>query len=728
MFVFPVVMCGGSGTRLWPASQPSRPKQFIPLLGARSTFQDTLIRLSGLEGAQAPVIVAGAAHLELIEAQLAELGRTATILLEPEARDSAAAMAAAAAWIYAHHPDAVAVVVSADHHIPDHAAFCAEVGKAAHEARQGRIVTLGVQPTLPSTAFGYIRPAAGEAEIVPVASFVEKPDAATAEQYVQLGYLWNSGNFVVGAGVLLAELDRFAPQVAQAARAAVETDATSTGVVALTDAFRTAPKISIDYAVMEKTDRASVLPVNFDWADVGAWDAVWKAAGQDGDGNAASTDVLFLSARNCLVRTPAHVRTALVGVRDLAVVMDGDELLICDLEKSQSVKTAAEHFKAASLAASPAPAGDKARLRAAAESFDRWVQTSALPLWWALGADRVHGGYYEALTDDGAPVLAPKRLRVQARQAFAYATAQALGWAGPGDAAARHAYAFLQRRYRRQDGLFRAVVDVDGSPLNDQAFLYEQAFVLLASASLYKMDPTQELLADAQALKRVIEQLRHPKGGFREAGEHPFQANASMHLLEAALAWHELDPAGGWDRLAAELVGLAMRSFIDPERGCLREFFDEDWRPAQGELGRLVEPGHQFEWAWLLDRWAKQAQDPSVGAAARRLFQIGRVGVDPKRSVAINALNDDLSPRDSTARLWPQTEYLKASLMMASHVGPQPALQALNGLMKYFETPAYGVWRDKLEPNGSFTAEPAPASSFYHIVSAWAEVKAFLAA
>jgi mannose-1-phosphate guanylyltransferase / mannose-6-phosphate isomerase len=281
MAIYPVIMCGGSGVRLWPASRPGRPKQFTPLVGEYSSFQNTVRRVAAIPGAAEPVIVAGVSHAERLRSQLAGVGLSATLLLEPEARDSAAAMAAAAAFVAARDPQGVLVVVAADHHIPDDAAFRAAVIVAARAAMQGAIVTLGVKPTFPSTAYGYIRAGTAGGEVRPVLAFVEKPDEATAAAHVAAGYLWNSGNFIVRADRLLEELAAHAPAVRTSAQRAV---AEMVADGRLGESFRAAPKISIDYAVMEKTDRAAVLPVDFAWSDLGAWDAILAASDRDDRG------------------------------------------------------------------------------------------------------------------------------------------------------------------------------------------------------------------------------------------------------------------------------------------------------------------------------------------------------------------------------------------------------------------------------------------------------------
>ncbi|HVI31076.1 AGE family epimerase/isomerase [Phenylobacterium sp.] len=720
MTIYPVVMCGGSGSRLWPASRPDRPKQFIPLVDERSTFETTLLRLQALDGASRPLVICGPAHAGWVRRGAPE--GAVDILIEPAPRDSAAAVAAAAAWVAARDPEAVLVIVPADHHIPDAAAFSRAIATAARAAGSGGVVTLGVRPTAPSTAYGYIAPGVGVAgDVRAVRRFLEKPQPKVARDCVAAGHLWNSGNFIARADILLQEFRAHAPAVLDAAQAAVAESVETPAGWRLGDGFLKAPGISFDYAIMEKTGRALVLPVDFRWSDLGAWDAVLAASAKDRRGNAAQGAVRLVDTDRSLVRVaPGGPNVTLLGLSDIAVVGDGEHLLLCSLACSQGVK---------SLAEEPPPPPPRERLERFAGELDLWLRTAALPLWWTVGADSRDGGYVDLIDLGGRPVAGPKRARVQARQSFVYAEASRLGMPGDWGEAAAWGLEYLQRRHRRPDGLYRTLVDANGNPLNEHAYLYDHAFVLLAlaTASWISPAPREARAAADDLLDRVVRYMRHSAGGFRESGAHPFQANAHMHLLEAALAW--IDAGGGerWLELASEVVNLALSRFVDHGEGFLREFFSADWSPAAGSDRGLVEPGHQLEWSWLLGRWDDVVGDARAAAVARTLFDTGRLGLDATRGVVVDELDNVTSIRSGRARLWPQTEHLRAALAQAAREPDGArylacAADAADAIRAYLDTPVRGLWRDKLLADGRFVEEPAPASSLYHIMGAYRAV------
>lgn len=346
--------------------------------------------------------------------------------------------------------------------------------------------------------------------------------------------------------------------------------------------------------------------------------------------------------------------------------------------------------------------------------YGRWFADVALPFWASVGFDARRGSFHERIGEDGPDEAAARRAKVQARQIWVYATAARRGLGAAYLDLARTAYANFLRLYRRSDGLFVTSVRPDGEPEDAIPRLYEQAFALLAMGALQLADPAEGTLEDAGRLRSAIAGLRHSAGGFVEAGDQPFQSNAHMHLLEAALAWGEAgDPEFG--TLADEVAELALTRFIDAGGGFLREYFDAAWRPAPGDGGQWVEPGHQYEWAWLLKRWGDWRGDPRGAAAARRLFEVGQAGLDRARGVAVNVLWDDLTVRDATARLWPQTEHLKAALLFG---GEEDVLVAARGLAAYLDKPTGGHWRDVMGLDGAFDAQPTSASSFYHLAGA----------
>lgn len=341
--VYPMILCGGTGTRLWPASRESMPKQFARLVDAeRSTFQATLARVSDTAVFAKPTVIASAEARFIVAEQCSQLGIGADILLEPQGRDSAAAVAVAALHAAAIDPQAVVLIMAADHVVPDTQAFVDAARAAAVGARAGYTMTLGIEPTRPASDYGYIRRGAPIAEApgaARVEKFVEKPDRAGAEVLIEDGALWNSGYFLFRADLMLAELEAFVPDVLEAARAALDAAVTDLDFVRLdAEAFARAPKISIDYAVMERTARAGVLPVSFPWSDVGTWDAVWQVLDHDAEGNAVRGRVSLIGTKNSLVHSQGGGLTAVVGLEDVVVVSTPDAVLVASKARSGEVK------------------------------------------------------------------------------------------------------------------------------------------------------------------------------------------------------------------------------------------------------------------------------------------------------------------------------------------------------------------------------------------------------
>jgi mannose-1-phosphate guanylyltransferase / mannose-6-phosphate isomerase len=343
----PVIMAGGSGTRLWPLSRAGFPKQFLSLGSDDSLFQQAVARLVGLGGAdiavEAPLIVGNAEHRFLALEQLRETGvEPAAVILEPVGRNTAPALTLAALAASEKGDDPVLVVSPADQTVTDPAAFKAALQQAVRGAADGTIVILGVTPTSPETAYGYIRSTAGEG-LQKVAQFVEKPDAATAARYLsEGGYTWNSGMFVLRASVWLKALEQFRPDILAATRAAWSGRTPDERFIRPTrEAFLAVPSESVDYAVMERCPGSAfdirMVPLDAGWNDLGAWDAVWQVAAKDAAGNSSVGDVMFEDSRNTLVHASGRLVTAL-GVDNVVIVETADAVLVADRERSQDVK------------------------------------------------------------------------------------------------------------------------------------------------------------------------------------------------------------------------------------------------------------------------------------------------------------------------------------------------------------------------------------------------------
>lgn len=338
--IVPVILAGGTGTRLWPLSRTSLPKQFLALASDKTLYQETLLRTPPGADFLPPLVITNEDFRFFARRQASEIGIDATVVLEPARRDSGPALVAAAALARnLYGPDALLLALAADHVVLDPEAFRAAVRIAARVAAAGRIVTFGITPGQPRTSYGYIRPGAALPEGGHVVdAFVEKPDLATAVRYLKDGYLWNSGNFLFPAALMIAEAERFEPQLADAALAAVAAAREDLGFIRLdTEAFSRAPARSIDFAVLEHTRAAAVVAGDFGWSDIGAWDAVREIKTGDADGNVTEGEVELLDSHNSYVRSEGPLVTG-IGLDGISVVATADAVLVMPSDRSQDVK------------------------------------------------------------------------------------------------------------------------------------------------------------------------------------------------------------------------------------------------------------------------------------------------------------------------------------------------------------------------------------------------------
>lgn len=394
----------------------------------------------------------------------------------------------------------------------------------------------------------------------------------------------------------------------------------------------------------------------------------------------------------------------------------------------------------------PVPPPDLSRLLQLRDRLLRWLREDALPLWESHGVDRTLGGYFETLAvgTEGRPYepYGPiRRGRVVARQMFVFDAGRRLGWQATQPDPARHGCEFLFSRLKRSDGHFHVAIDAHTALPSGSFDLYEYAFYLFSLARVHG-ELSQEY-PTYETASTCLELLRRgwgkSNGGFDESRPPslPLKSNPHMHLFEAALAWiesteHSPIEQAPWLILANELCDLCLTRFVDARTGVLREFFDESWRPMPDDRGRIVEPGHQFEWASLMMQWTAvrhcpEAQRQACYAAAAQLVNVGeQSGVDPIRGVVFNELWDDMRPKDASAKLWPQTERVKAWCSMLSCAASKQQAssaceklsQSIRGLLRYLDFEAAGLWHEVLRADDTFTREPSKASTFYHIVCA----------
>lgn len=351
--IVPVILSGGSGTRLWPLSRELYPKQFLPLTSQHTMIQETILRIRDMDGIAAPVVICNEDHRFLVAEQLRQINTApAAIILEPVARNTAPAVAVAA--VNGETDDLVMLVLPADHVIADVSAFQSAVRAGLQEALKGSLVTFGIVPTAPETGYGYIKSATGKAgktvrgSAMPIVAFAEKPDLATARDYVKSGeYFWNSGMFMFKPSVLLAEIKKHSPKIAQACRLALKNGSVDKDFVRLAkESFASSPSISLDYAVMEKTDKGMMIPLDAGWNDVGSWAALAEVNPSDADGNQLTGDVLTHQVKNTSIRASSRLITA-VGVENLIIVETADAVLVADKSRVQDVKAIVDQLKKA---------------------------------------------------------------------------------------------------------------------------------------------------------------------------------------------------------------------------------------------------------------------------------------------------------------------------------------------------------------------------------------------
>ncbi|MCR9269180.1 MAG: AGE family epimerase/isomerase [Hyphomonadaceae bacterium] len=718
--IHPVILCGGSGTRLWPLSTPERPKQFLALTSDRSMIEETAARfvtseVTSLQFSET-LVVGSKRHARLLTTALPDAKK----ILEPFGRNSAPAVAAAS---LDYDPEDLILILPADHDIRDVPAFHRAIEIAAKAAANDAIVTFGIEPSHPATGYGYIKSIPGAAGAAhAVEAFVEKPDLATAEAYLATGtYLWNAGIFLFKARTMLDALSEHAPDVLAGVKRAMA-GAVSDTVHLDPDAFAETPSISIDYAVMENAANVQTVPVSMGWSDVGGYRALHELLTQSPSENCTSGSVVLQNAEGLYVRSEGPA-ISVNGVSNLVIVATPDEVMITPMEDDAAVKTlgAAVQSNRHALGISP-------DLRARAKD---WLW-SAFETWSKVGWDDTHGGFVEQLNMDGSPDReATRRVRVQARQVFSFAKAIDMGWPDPATASdlVARGIEYIDTRLRHAEGGFVHLINPDGSVIDDRRDLYDHAFMILAGSAAYRATGNQTALNIANdALAYVDTHLKDTeRGGWFESSqfELPRRANPHMHMLEAMLEYHAATGSDAALDHAAEIVRLFETKFFNPATDIMAEFFNKDWSPIASEAETIWEPGHHYEWATLLAMFDQATGHDSVSWRRRLNRKADISGMNSQTGFLINQLKADGTVLNAKSRLWHQLERFRSQLIHPTQYSPsQSAAFADDVFDGYLGLGPIGGWLDELGADGQPISDKVPASMLYHAVTSLALLSA----
>jgi mannose-1-phosphate guanylyltransferase/mannose-6-phosphate isomerase len=733
--ITPVVLCGGAGSRLWPMSRDSKPKQFHKLVNDKTLLTNTLERVDQKgEGLRyLPTRIVGGVAFESLLVEQGETGSAEVerYILEPLIRDTAAAIAAAIADLAESDPQRMVLVLPSDHQISDTRAFFEVIRTGAGAlAERGGIMTIGITPTRPETQYGYIERGEGDGPVYDVTRFREKPDLKTAKAFLQSGrFFWNGGIFMFRAGEMAAELAHQQPEVWIQAKRAVEKAVIDGKCCRLdAEAFAASPKISIDYAVMENAPTIGVVAASFDWNDLGSWNQLHDGSPLDDAGNARFGDVLTIDVKNSYLRSEDRLLTV-AGLENIIVVSQPDALLIVHRDKSHLVKDIAAQVKQ-SGEWPPLAVAHSGRPVPSPRVIRKWLFDTALPLWAGAGIDRRHGGVHEALNHDGSPAdHGYKRLRVLARQIYCFAYARLLGWKGGPSDLLEHCFDTLVETGWHESGGWIHLWNPDGTVKDPQRDTYDQCFVLLALAWLWRATKWPEARVWAERTIAYMDEnlVDRTNGGFYESSLRLDyrRANPHMHYLEAMQAWYEVTGERAFLDRAQTAVDLFTSVFFDPESWSVTEHFNRDWSVRTDKPAR-VEPGHHYEWVWLLLRQARFTDQPQLKEYCRKLYATSHAFGHARGTDAVcDSMAPDGSAMIGTARLWCQTEALKAGLLARADGLPGDETLFIRMLdvifNRYLTAPTPGGWYDQIDPNGRVISKDMPASTFYHVFCALVE-------
>lgn len=720
--IFPVIICGGRGSRLWPISSDRATKPFLSLTSSRSLLKETAERVSERLGERrfGPLTAIGSIrHEELLRRELPEAG----LVLEPQPRDSAPAVAAAC---LGRDPEDLILILPADHHIGDVDAFHRAIAVGAEAARGGVIVTFGVKPHRPETGYGYIKaPGANMDTPAAIEAFVEKPNEALAEAYLaEGGYWWNAGIFIFTVGRMTEAFRSHAPEILECVGAAAGGALPPRpGETVRLDVsyFAKCRSQSIDYAVMEKVGSVKVIPVDMKWSDIGDYYALHSLKASPGQ-NVCEGPVFVHDSKNCYVRSEGPM-IAVRGLTGVAVAATSRGVLVTPLAEASSTKPLAEEAASRGFAASLHP-GTISRVR-------RWLFGHCLPFWAERAWDSRRGGFVEAIALDGTPLAGlERRGRILPRQIYAFSHARILGWEDSrGLELVQKGLAYLDTTARSPLGGWASGLTSSGEPLNEVRTLYDHAFIVLAGAYAFMATGTKQAQDIAvEALDFIESQFADTfRGGFASSAPagNLRHSNPHMHLLEACLALHRSTGEARALALATDIVELFETRFFDPISGALTEAFAPDWSRASGAAGDRVEPGHCYEWAVLLSLYEDQSGRDLISWRRRLIKFADRVGRG-RDGFAVDAIDREGAVSSGGRRLWPQLEMFRARLFHPETGAPGDASTILERILDdYFDGGLSGGWTDSFNSLGRPNAKFIPASMLYHILTAFSPLFGF---
>lgn len=712
--VRPVILCGGSGTRLWPLSTADCPKQFRNLMGDGSMLIATAERLQTSEAISfsKPMVIAAAQHRHFIRTTLPD----ADFLLEPFGRDSAPAIAAA---VLASDPDQMLLISPADHFIGNTPEFHRAIAKGIPTAKAGKLVTFGIKPHFPATGYGYIEAGRVDGSARSVLRFVEKPNLLTATTYVESkAFFWNSGIFLFQARTMFEAFQRRAPDVLSSVQEAVNEMAPASKILGR-NGFMKATPISIDYAIFEPESQSGsvfVVPVDMGWRDIGDHKALFEACEEMQVGDHSPT--IAVDTHNSFIRSDGPL-VATIGLRDSAVIVQNGSVLVCALEASQHVKQVAQKSSGFGFGGL---LDEGIRRRAI-----NWLLKGALPVWAEIAWDCERDGFKEAVNfdDPSLEIGDSRRVRVQARQVYAFAHGKLLGWDGDAARLIEDGLAYLEGQCFREGKGFIHRIDCDGNSIDERIDLYDQAFILNAYGWAFKALGDETYLAKANDLIALIEdRLALDRGGYADddTGTDLLRSNPHMHLLEAFITLYEASYDPEWFARAQAIVEMFETYFFDGKTNSVIEYFHADWRVHE-ELGHRREPGHAYEWATLLTKFDVHAKRDVKSWANRLVTGADSTSADPETGFVPNCVTSDGEMIDPNRRLWPQMERLRAKLVVLDDQGLAPAENLIENLFATYlaDAPA-GLWMDEYDSHGRPMASEVPASMLYHMVSALAPI------